>query len=417
MILSPEDRNYFFEIFLGLLAFVNDKHHLVKKFGHPKLAKYVKKEDAMTLTNKLRENPDIIDDYIASARNMTQEKVEILRSWKTNRIDGQFLYMRQLKKYAVFLDTAHNKLYGVLGISNPLSDFFPSLPKMIHTVLLPFQGHIIYDSLINRCSVTFGSNMRQDFHEQYMEIKRRAGIITSIDGSPDCLTENNPPSRVSADHAAHVSHNGKDMHKEQVKEKQRILQDMVGAFCRRKLDEEYGQLCMALVAKMGRKRTVPFASGKIEIWAAAVVHAVGTVNFLFDKSFKPFISFDEINAYFGTSKSSVGQKSKLIRDMFKMDYFNNEFLTQNLQAENPLSNLVEVNGFLVSISSLPKDIQETVRKLRSEGKKVSVTTEAADEDDYEESDDMEEDDKKDGPKNKGSDAGETDKDARQGELF
>ena len=108
---------------------------------------------------------------------------------------------------------------------------------------------------------------------------------------------------------------------------------------------------------MGRKRDVPFQSGKIEIWAAAVIHALGTVNFAFDKSFEPYTTVDEINKFFGTKKSTVGNKSKEIRELFKMSYFNNEFLTQNCIKSNPFNNLVSINGLIVSPDSLPDDIR------------------------------------------------------------
>jgi hypothetical protein len=35
---------------------------------------------------------------------------------------------------------------------------------------------------------------------------------------------------------------------------------------------------------MSRKRNVPFLSGRMEIWTAAVIHALGSINFLFDTS-------------------------------------------------------------------------------------------------------------------------------------
>jgi hypothetical protein len=62
-------------------------------------------------------------------------------------------------------------------------------------------------------------------------------------------------------------------------------------------------------------------SGKLEIWAAGIIHAIGTVNFLFDKSFEPYISVHDICEYFGATQSTTSQKSKVIRDMFKMGYF------------------------------------------------------------------------------------------------
>ncbi len=138
--------------------------------------------------------------------------------------------------------------------------------------------------------------------------------------------------------------------------KNQIL-SLIREFCSQKLDNEYFELSVQLVEKMGRKRDVPFQSGKIEIWAAAVIHALGTVNFAFDKSFEPYTTVDEINKFFGTKKSTVGNKSKEIRELFKMSYFNNEFLTQNCIKSNPFNNLVSINGLIVSPDSLPDDIR------------------------------------------------------------
>ena len=65
-------------------------------------------------------------------------------------------------------------------------------------------------------------------------------------------------------------------------------------FCAQQLYSEYFQLCEKLILKLGRKRDVPFRSGKIEIWAAAVVYAIGSINFLFDKSFEPYLTAEQI---------------------------------------------------------------------------------------------------------------------------
>jgi hypothetical protein len=69
------------------------------------------------------------------------------------------------------------------------------------------------------------------------------------------------------------------MSKKAIKERQRKLVELTSTFCEQKLDEDYAQLCEKLVEKMGRKKEVPFKRGKIDIWAASVVHAIGTVNF------------------------------------------------------------------------------------------------------------------------------------------
>ena len=77
--------------------------------------------------------------------------------------------------------------------------------------------------------------------------------------------------------------------KETVKEYTETLIQMTGDFCDQYLDAEYKELCEKLIRMMSRKKVVPFLSGKKEIWAAAVIYALGRINFLFDKSFPKYL--------------------------------------------------------------------------------------------------------------------------------
>jgi hypothetical protein len=106
-------------------------------------------------------------------------------------------------------------------------------------------------------------------------------------------------------------------------------------------------LCKKLIDEMARKRTVPFLSGRMEIWAAAIVYALGSINFLFDKSFLPHATVDTLCSHFQVSKRTVAQKAKLIRDTFKLGYFDPEFSTERMIQNNPLARLTVVDGFLV----------------------------------------------------------------------
>ncbi len=91
---------------------------------------------------------------------------------------------------------------------------------------------------------------------------------------------------------------------------------------------------------MERKRNALFMTERTEIRAAGVVQTIGAINFLFDRSFSPYATSDEISEYFGTKKKTTTQKSKMIIDMFKMSPFNKEFSTRKMQENNPFSNLV-----------------------------------------------------------------------------
>ncbi len=163
--------------------------------------------------------------------------------------------------------------------------------------------------------------------------------------------------------------------KQEIKEKEQVLLEMVRNFCTQKLDDDYLQLCEKLIRKMGRKREVPFQRGKLEIWAASVVHAIGSINFLSDKSFEPYLTLDEINEYFGTKNSTVSQKAAQIKDMFKMWHFSPEFSTKKMTEDNPFNNLVMVDGFIVPLKSLPPELQEKVKEARSRGGDIEFTTE------------------------------------------
>lgn len=148
------------------------------------------------------------------------------------------------------------------------------------------------------------------------------------------------------------------------KEKEERLIKLVSSFCQDMLDEEYETLCVELVKKLGRKRTVPFMTGKLDNWAASIVYTVGYLNFLFDKSFEPYIPSTDINNYFFTNSTTVASKSKTIRDLLKLDRFDNEFSTARMTENNPLNQYVVVNGLIVSIDSLPEEHQRIIKESR-----------------------------------------------------
>lgn len=164
------------------------------------------------------------------------------------------------------------------------------------------------------------------------------------------------------------------MDKENIKIRQQQILELVQDFCAKKLDQEYFELAEKLVRKLGRKRNPPFATGQIKIWAAAVIHALGTNNFLFDKSSEPYVSVDELNKYFDTNKGTTVAKSKTIRDLLNLSWWDPEFSTASMLQTSPAMNYVMVDGYLVPITSLPLEYQQLVRQKLAEGFEVSLTS-------------------------------------------
>ncbi len=165
------------------------------------------------------------------------------------------------------------------------------------------------------------------------------------------------------------------MDKQEIKKLEDQLIDLTNSFCDNKLDNEYKSLCVKLIRKLGRKRDVPFQRGKVEIWAAAVIQALGSINFLFDKSFKPYVTSDQINEYFGTKNSTVSNKAREIKEMLNLWHFNPEFSIQKMIKDNPFNNLVMVDGLILPLDTLPPILQKRVKEVREQGGDIEFTTE------------------------------------------
>ncbi|MDX9696491.1 MAG: DUF6398 domain-containing protein [Bacteroidales bacterium] len=165
------------------------------------------------------------------------------------------------------------------------------------------------------------------------------------------------------------------MTKQEIKQKEEKLLEITGTFCSLQLDDEYSQLCEKLIKKLGRKKDVPFQRGKLEIWAAAVVYAIGSINFLFDKSFEPYIPAEQISEYFGTKNSTVSNKAGQIKEMFDLWHYSPEFSTKKMTADNPFNNLVMVDGFIVPLNNLPAELQEMVKEARARGEDIEFQSE------------------------------------------
>jgi len=110
-------------------------------------------------------------------------------------------------------------------------------------------------------------------------------------------------------------------------------------FCREHLDSEYADLSVKLIKKLGQLSEVPFVKGKVENWASAVIHCLGTINLLWDDSFLPYVPQNKIFDYFNAAKSTVTSKSKLIQDLLDLKVFDNEFSTRMMEKSNPLKKM------------------------------------------------------------------------------
>jgi hypothetical protein len=136
------------------------------------------------------------------------------------------------------------------------------------------------------------------------------------------------------------------------------ITELTDTVCKQHLNAEYAELSRRLAAKLSRKRPSPLASGRAKTWAAGILYALGQMNFLFDKSQTPHLSADQLCALFDVSQNSASAKAKLIRDTFKMYQLDHNWMLPSRMDDNPLVWMVMVNGYIVDIRNLPREVQE-----------------------------------------------------------
>ena len=133
---------------------------------------------------------------------------------------------------------------------------------------------------------------------------------------------------------------------------------LTDAFCRAHLDEEYAHLARQATAALCRKRPSPLATGHLKTWACGIVYALGSANFLFDKSQKPSMRAAELCAGFGVSQSTGAAKAKAVRDALGMGQMDPQWYRPSKMENNPLAWMIMVNGLVVDVRQMPRDVQE-----------------------------------------------------------
>lgn len=182
MRLPPQETERFYHIWFALLHYVNRQLHLVPAFpdtpgeGALSIEVTVQVRDALWANDALREQ--FITDNPAQ---LSAADLALVASWQY-RLAGAFFIFRSLQRYTIFLsETTPTHAYGVLGLVSSIPGTLPlPLPVYTQAVLLPFEHHIIYDSLLTSHNITFGPGIRHNLQERYRNIQEREGIITSL---------------------------------------------------------------------------------------------------------------------------------------------------------------------------------------------------------------------------------------------
>ena len=133
---------------------------------------------------------------------------------------------------------------------------------------------------------------------------------------------------------------------------------MIEEYCEKYLSDEYKTLCLRLLEKLCRKRPSPLLKGRRNTWAAGIVYAIASNNFIFDKSMPIHLTADELSRPFGIAPPTAGNKAAEIRKLVRMSSWDTEWLLQELIEDNPAIWMLSVDGFIVDARDLPLEFQQ-----------------------------------------------------------
>lgn len=183
MQLPPDQVDRFYHIWFELLHYVHEQRHLAPNFPDTPKAMSISPDEVLQLRKALWADDALRESFIATnPAGLPSADLAIVASWKY-RVDGNFFIVRHLKKNSIFLsEQPSTHAYGVLGLVSPIEEVVSfSLPVYTHAVLLPFDGQITYDSLLEPYSISFGPGFRSGVNDAYRNAQEREGIITTLE--------------------------------------------------------------------------------------------------------------------------------------------------------------------------------------------------------------------------------------------
>ena len=179
MKLPKKEVELFYKLYHSLLYYTNTKYDVVDVDSREEM-KEILPVEVETITDELYKHSDVINEFIQeNPYNFSSDELHIIQEWN-HFIKRDFIILRHLKKYTIFLDEKGIKAYGVYTLYCTLEELIGPLPAMVHSVLLPFKGKIIFDGSLFRYNVRLGSGFRRNLNDVYQKAKFRHGIIESI---------------------------------------------------------------------------------------------------------------------------------------------------------------------------------------------------------------------------------------------
>lgn len=177
MVLNDEQNGLFFDVMDSLLYYVNDRFRVVEGFTLD-YASPLDDVKSSLVAHTLWENVAIIDDYVReNPDHLSKRCLDIAQSWKS-ALPGFYTLVRYQSGRALLMSDAG--VFSVCGVTYELEQEIGPAPAYVETVLLPFEGLIIYDGFLQAYDTDRAASEPQRIQDEF-ENRCSRGIASTAD--------------------------------------------------------------------------------------------------------------------------------------------------------------------------------------------------------------------------------------------
>ena len=179
MFLTLSEEMRFFRILLALAEYANKELNVL---GHPfdqspTNIRYDK--ELMSILDQIWAHDTIIERFHKeNPSGLSRQDLGAIAQWK-HALHGDFILFEHENGYSLFM--VDDVVYAVIGLSQEISSMITETPCFVKTTLLPFEGHIVYDSKIRSYPIGMTQRAIDMLNESYQKTKALGKVYKSAE--------------------------------------------------------------------------------------------------------------------------------------------------------------------------------------------------------------------------------------------
>ena len=131
--------------------------------------------DLVTARTYASQNPGLIGKTIDALRTLDEPLASSVAGAVRNIQIRRWIYLRQTKRHAVFLDTETESAFEVRALTDPLNVLAHDPPMFVETGVFAYEGMVVCDGLL-LTPILIGRSYQDTFNADYTRL-RKAGHL------------------------------------------------------------------------------------------------------------------------------------------------------------------------------------------------------------------------------------------------